>query len=620
MAEWVFEEPIRVRQGGSAAQYAFSPKLDVFVREVVQNSKDQKDANATDPVRVDFRLLRLSGDALEAFRVAVDWQSLVEHLRAAGQRKNTHSIMRAVEELEEARSLLLLRVDDFGTGGLVGGDFDEDRPFSSLCVDELFSVKKSQGAGGSYGLGKSVLWRFSGLSTVLFSSRLSDYPDGASGLRIFGRAQLPWHKVGGDSFQGTCWFGERSERNGRLTAMSVWGPASDEIAERLCLDRKSDTGTSILLLGFTPPAAEDVSRDDALAGDLVSAATKHFWPVLLGDQPELRVTGSFQDLGTGDTTPEQSAGLVAGVEPFRRCLDDYRAGRTTEALDTPDDTATVNLPFKIPARMDGSAGPIDASVTLCVRLLSGRRLPLTDHVAEVRGFGMVVRYRDLKGLSLSARPFHAVLVCGTLRGTSEADRAVEDFLQLAEPPEHNKWVSTPRLRDTYKRGYNKALEELDRAVVNTLKRLVSQPVKGGEAGPDRLAMLFPIGQKGREEREHAFRVKSRSAFLRPDGRWLFAAEVERTQGAGDWSVRVQLRPATDDGADRHSIIGEATCDPSLPISVHAGAARLVVPASTRTVRISGVSDPGRLRVDGRRVAMRLDVAASASSQPGTEEA
>src|SRR6185503_5297988 len=43
---WVFEPAGRVRRGGNAAAYAFRPDLNVFVREVVQNAKDQKRADA----------------------------------------------------------------------------------------------------------------------------------------------------------------------------------------------------------------------------------------------------------------------------------------------------------------------------------------------------------------------------------------------------------------------------------------------------------------------------------------------------------------------------------------------------------------------------------------------
>lgn len=618
MSRWLFEPPTRVRQGGSAAEYALSPRLDVFVREVVQNSKDQREANGSPPVRVDFQVVRLRGEPLAAFLGALEWSGLAQHLRAAGHgNANVRFLQRSVEQLERDRELLLLRIDDFGTGGLVGGDLEPDRPFASLCIDELFSVKKAEGSGGSYGLGKSVLWRFSALSTVLFASYPSEYPLGGHGLRVFGRAQLPWHRIGSESYQGACWYGRTAVADGKPTALSIWGDSALEVARPLFLDRPREPGTSILVVGFSPPA-EDVSGGDAIARALVEAASTHFWPVLGGNESKLQVTSSVLDAETGRIETRYTAtGTEPHVQAFVQCLRDFRTNTVVEALETPDQTARVELELPIPARVDGTPA-VNGRVSLCVRLDSGPPRKHSDHVAEARGFGMVVRYRDLKGLSLSARRFSAVLICGELRGESEADRAVEQFLRYAEPPEHNGWTSTPRLRDLYKRGYAKALEGLERSVADALKRLVSQPVTGGVSGPDRLSLLFPIGAKGHETREHGFRVTSRSATLLPDGRWAFAAEVERTRGRGSWTTRLRLRPAMEDGADTSSVVGEVNSAPACPITIVKGTAEVQVPEGVRRLTLTGRSNPALHRLEARRIAMRLEVAAS-SMQSVTED-
>jgi len=616
MSHWLFEPPARIRQGGSAAEYAFSPRLDVFVREVTQNAKDQKADHSDVPVRVHFQLVRLRAKSLAHFLETLEWPNLSDHLRAAGHgNPNVRFLKRSVEQMERDRELLLLRIDDAGTGGLVGGDLEEDRPFASLCVDELFSIKKSEGAGGSYGLGKSVLWRFSMFSSVLFASYPSEYPPGGQGLRIFGRAQLPWHKVGSKSFQGTCWFGRKTVEAGKPTALSLWGDSAMAVAKPLHLDRTHENGTSILVIGFSPPA-EDAIGDDEIAKALMEAASTHFWPVLGDGGSQLEVTSSVLNAETGRVEAKYRAvGSESQIQPFVQCLRDFRDGATTESLETPGKTARVDLDLRIPARVDG--GPaITSPVSLCVRLASGPAKKLSDHVAEARGFGMIVRYRDLRGLSLSARRFSAVLICGRLRGDSAADRAAEEFLRYAEPPEHNCWTSTPRLRDVYKRGYNRALEDLDRAVAEALKKLVSQPVTGGVEGPDRLSMLFPIGGRGREIREHGFRVKSRTARLLPDGRWTFAAEVERTKGQGAWNVRVRLRPGTEDGADAMSVVGELSTVPACPISLTKGVGQILVPETARKLTLKGWSDPALHRVEGRRVAMRLEIAAANKREEG----
>jgi hypothetical protein len=216
-------------------------------------------------------------------------------------------------------------------------------------------------------------------------------------------------------------------------------------------------------------------------------------------------------------------------------------------------------------------------------------------------------------------------MCGGLRGNSVADQAAERFLRLAEPPEHNVWTKTRRLRDAYKRGYAKALEALEKAVSDSLKRIVSETGEGGETGPDRLAQLFPVGERGVEPREHGFRVRGRSAALGPGGRWVFSGDIERLRGSKEWRIFVALHPATEDGADPLSLVEELSATPGeCKTVVKGGRGEILVPASVARVRFKGRSTAETLEVKQRRVAVRLDVGARSAvgvvSETATEEA
>ena len=108
---WLFEPGGRVRRGGSAAAYAFRPDLNVFVREVVQNAKDQKRPDAK-VAKVHFRLMVLRNRSLQRFLDALQWGELQGHIRAAAdQIQQAAFLRRAIENLEERAELLLLRVD-----------------------------------------------------------------------------------------------------------------------------------------------------------------------------------------------------------------------------------------------------------------------------------------------------------------------------------------------------------------------------------------------------------------------------------------------------------------------------------------------------------------------------
>ncbi|MCH7551401.1 MAG: ankyrin repeat domain-containing protein, partial [Proteobacteria bacterium] len=123
------------------------------------------------------------------------------------------------------------------TGDVTGDELDGDSHFRALCKDTLYSHKQSEGAGGSYGVGKSVLWAFSGLSTVLFNSVLSKDPRGFRSPRLIGRAELPSHGVSDESwYSGPGWFGIRADVTGGARAESVWADAAALLASELCFE------------------------------------------------------------------------------------------------------------------------------------------------------------------------------------------------------------------------------------------------------------------------------------------------------------------------------------------------------------------------------------------------
>jgi hypothetical protein len=72
-------------------------------------------------------------------------------------------------------SITGLWIEDRGTTGLMGDERGSGN-FAALCRDRLFSEKQRAESGGSFGLGKTVWWRFSHLSTVTFYSRIVEGP------------------------------------------------------------------------------------------------------------------------------------------------------------------------------------------------------------------------------------------------------------------------------------------------------------------------------------------------------------------------------------------------------------------------------------------------------------
>lgn len=293
--EWVFDElpPSGARRGGEPAEYAFGHGLETFVREVVQNANDQALRDAGQRPEVRMSLHSLEGDALAHLHAALDWPNLLEHLRAAG-RTPTPTGRRLAEflaEHEASERLVVCRIEDRHTAGLTGDEDGEHSHFRALCKDTLFSIKSSEAAGGSYGLGKSVLWAFSGLATVVFASQPSQLGKGQRAPRVIGRSELPFHAIDEQGYMGPGWLGVRTERGeGRVRAESIWGARAKSLAAKLELAREADvSGTSVLVLGFRDPTRDADEPLERVVAALREHAATWFWPAMQSDHRGLAI-------------------------------------------------------------------------------------------------------------------------------------------------------------------------------------------------------------------------------------------------------------------------------------------------------------------------------------------
>jgi hypothetical protein len=542
---WVFDQlpPSGARRGGDPSEHAFKHDLETFVREVVQNANDQ----ALGFPAIRFEPVELEGDALEAFLQALDWRTLEPHLQAAAAGRGGAGLRDFLVEFQATRRLLLLHVEDRNTAGLIGDESDGDSNFRALCKDTLYSHKQNEAAGGSYGLGKSLLWSFSGLSTVLFNSVLFDDPAGLQSPRLIGRTELPSHSVRQGTqlpwYSGSGWFGHERQVDGGVRAESIWSPLSAELARRLHMQREPRSGTSILVVGFRDPAADVQDGMRGLAQRIGQAATRYFWPAMVMETRRLRLTLALE-AGERLVAPDADP-LIA---PFLQCYL-ARGQAAAETLVKPGDIARRRIAVELPEARSGPQGT--AYADLVVRLADERSAhPLCGHVAMFRGPGMVVRYWDRSNLALGVRPFHAVLVCGEARDPkqpSDTDRNLERFLRAAEPPGHDEWTSTPALKQHYKRGYARALQRLKDQIGEELRAMLLAQPKLGSQGPDKLQRRFPIGGHGARESEPAVFHFSRLSARFEAGRWQFSGAVRPERRQQAWHAELRLHELGEDG-------------------------------------------------------------------------
>ena len=193
---------------GNANIWVFDPTPETFTREIFQNVLDVVRGHGAS---VSVRLIQLTGEHLSAFLSALRWNELEPHLResaAAGQ-KFGRSISRGLTRLEETKELLLLRVEEHGTLGLVGDEFGAGSNFTALCRNNLDSEKsKLRGRrcfrprqGGSVAV------------VVAFHCSVQLGPcrgarEGKRGVSI-GRTELSYDELDSEeTFAGPGWFGE----------------------------------------------------------------------------------------------------------------------------------------------------------------------------------------------------------------------------------------------------------------------------------------------------------------------------------------------------------------------------------------------------------------------------
>lgn len=496
---WYFREkhPGEPRHGDIPTQHALEEDIKTFVRETLQNANDAGIEGGR-PVEVIFRFLRLTGDELDSFKEALQWDELKDHLDGAKGGDHSLRLEQFLEHIEEKDELLILLVEDRHTKGLTGTETEDKSNYTALVRDMQIS-HKDESAGGSHGVGKTVLWAFSGISTVLFTS-IPSSTDGQEPPRFIGRTVLPDHRENGTLYEGLGWFGVDGSPSAELERpASAWNGEAEALTEALQIDSydNSTTGTSAAVLGFSSPLGEIAPDIEEVAADFERAAVKYFWPAI--EYGHLSVKIQTPD----DEEPQAvSPANVPEIQPFRTAFNQHFADTNTE-LAAPGDVVEHGIEFDPANKRDGTSTEA-GEVNLVARLpMPSDSDELVNNVAMFRGAGMVVDYRDMSG-AVSGNDFHAILAAGQARSwgtseTTEADKDIEEFLRTAEPAAHQDWQSTPKLTKQYKqgRGYRNRVKQLKRQKLrDALSQLVSSEDDSAGEFIKSISQHLPIGESG----------------------------------------------------------------------------------------------------------------------------
>lgn len=591
------------RDHGNANLWALKWDLETLVRETIQNSIDVP-VDQMNGVGLEYRLVRLTGDRLDRFLTALNWNapgaegSLLSHLKSAssGEQKLATMLRSSLYEIgDRPKELVLLRVDDWGTTGLDGEEFDEGR-FMALCRNNLDSHKPDgRVSGGSFGLGKAVLWRASRISTVLFRSDLYEPDDkGRSQARVFGKAELGWHGLDGMPFAGPGWFGEVDASQGDERTVSVW--ENHALADDLFLRRDLEapfedigqSGTSILVVGFRDASVDDQKDLPSTADEIAGHIVRNFWPAL--EEGVLRAQVSIYENDHQVLARSVNVDDSVDVRPFVAALRDYRQGLSKSNSDDFNEPGTVissPVELRIPrTKQQGeeSHGDLVHEALLLIRNAqeSDDARNNVNEIQYYRGRRMIVKREPLR--YPGGQPFHAVVLCGEAAGDAPSNTAAERFLRTAEPPEHNAWTMNEDLQARYARGSGANLKRFFESVKERVQAIVKPPLEETSEGPEGLRALLRIGKEP-VPRKSKPQVDF-DGHVDDTGRWDIEGKITVLDGSS-WRVRPVLKFNAESGAGQ--LAQWQFLDAFDPGQTSGDS--ILIPAGSRVVRFKAVSNP-----------------------------
>ena len=538
---------------GGVDSFAFRLNLDTFVREVVQNINDAR-VDSDDPAVAEFILEDFTGTDLDSLLELIGWNNgLKDHLKgvAEGKSHQKESAQKALDAVA-AKTVRVLTIVDSGTRGLTGDETGDSGNFAMLCRNVLVTDEESKAVkGGSFGIGKSVLWAFSSASTVLFSSVPLD-PAGPSPIRFIGRAYFPSHYAGSGTakkhFVGDGWFGNIADEDGDSGAVSVRGAKANSHLASSALKRGAQHhGTSILIPFFEHPLDNKKYSLEVLSKEMCEATAKWFWPAITDG--DLKASVVVRKNGVDAKT---QVVLPGWVKAFRRARDAQVSDKIIlEEAGAGKSALKISFPKLTTKDLNEVAfeDEVKFSITRLTEVEEEEleKVELQNTVATMRGAKMVVEYSTR--LPDSLPDFVGVLEAGRACGKSDNNVKADNFFKNAEPPAHNKWEVTPKVQQRYGTAAAKqTLDSLRQQMTEAAKKMLGVSAVAGEKVPKKLSELLSGRRKGRTGDPRVETFRSELEKLNWTGDVLSAtATLNRNKGTKPWTARVGLVLVTESG-------------------------------------------------------------------------
>ena len=420
---------------------------ELLIRETVQNAWDARDPDrpAGQPVLFHVWGDRLGGNRADAVRHLLG-SPVVAKLpgRVADIQRESPATVLASDEID------VVTIADRWTVGLDGPTIPGRIDYSgqrTRFADFLRNLGRpdvgAQGTaeGGAFGIGKTVLWRFSRCSTVLVHTRTRG-ADGHPEERVLGKTIGPAWDEPPQRYTGRHYFGRATRE--RVETINEADPAFAAVRAALELIGMPEYpdgafGTTCIIVGAA--VGEDMRR--SMEG-LRQAVRWQAWPkytplpTRVGSAEmafDIRDRGRLLPLTAVDEDPE--------VGPYARALRDALAGSSVEGVPMRgidlhcgnprqrlggiriEPVAAVNDPPSVEVRLGSDLDEDDPLVSLPT---------WGEHIALVRRDPLLlIAYRPIS----APPPDEHTVRCGVF--VNDEDETVNGALRTAEPPAHDRW-------------------------------------------------------------------------------------------------------------------------------------------------------------------------------------
>lgn len=351
-------------------------------RESIQNSLDAR-KDSTKPVKVRFERFNLPVHQVPGYKELEDILSRAKEY--SSDQDNSDSTYGVALEMLKRPTISVLKVSDFNTTGLSGGDHDTNGGWYKLIRAQGVNSMSGVG-GGSFGIGKGAPFAASGLRTVFYSTINED------GEHAFqGKSRLSSFRDEQDDVRrGNGQYGLKSEERGVHSIRN-----KDDIPEFF---RRTEQGTDFFIIGYQ-------TEDDDWTERLLNSLLNNFWAAVHTDEldVELVENGKLLHVVNEDNLDElmsEYASEKGGSYNFYKAMTD----------------PTQSMVEKLPTL---------GEVELHVRTEEG----FPKAVQLMRQSKMVVSTID--NYRVLPDPYAAVFICKSDEGNR--------LLRTLEPPAHDKW-------------------------------------------------------------------------------------------------------------------------------------------------------------------------------------